>query len=109
MSTEYYYTPDIFSVSIHFRTFLGDFDLIAKSPTTSSPEIIAYTIRNRRNRGVYWCEHLLWKWFLADAGWGETECLAYLRFSHGEIRQLTRNLGLAEWVDSPIKMLGGYA
>ena len=48
-------------------------------------------------------------WSLAEAGWGDTECLEYLRFSQGEIRQLIQNLGLAEWVNSEQKVPGGYA
>lgn len=39
------------------------------------------------------------EWSLADSGWGETECLEYLRFSRAEIMELINYLGLAEWVD----------
>jgi len=47
-------------------------------------------------------------WSLAGAGWGDTECLEYLRFTRAEIVELVRNLGLAEWADSAVKMPGGY-
>ena len=47
-------------------------------------------------------------WSLADMGWGDTECLEYLRFSRVEIAELVRYLGLAEWVDSVVKMPGKY-
>jgi len=48
-------------------------------------------------------------WSLVDAGWGDTECLEYLRFSRAEIVELIRHLGLAEWVDSTTKAPGRYA
>ena len=48
-------------------------------------------------------------WLLVDTGWGDTECLEYLRFSRAEIVELIRHLGLVEWVDSTTKAPGGYA
>ncbi|KAF8426732.1 hypothetical protein EV426DRAFT_641117 [Tirmania nivea] len=40
-------------------------------------------------------------WSLGEAGWGDSECLAYLRFSRAEIQSLIEEFKLAEvWVDS---------
>lgn len=70
-----------------------DYD-IPDTPSSSYRPPIAYEKRN---------------WSLADAGWGDTECLEYLRFSQVEITELIRHLGLAEWVDDTVKMPGGYS
>ena len=48
-------------------------------------------------------------WSRVDLGWGDTECIEYLRFSRAEITERINPLGLAEWVDSRVKILGRYA
>jgi len=47
-------------------------------------------------------------WSLAEARWGDTECLEYLWFSKAEISELIMHLGLAEWVDSAVAMPDEY-
>ena len=68
-----------------------DHDMYADTPSYRPPT--AYDKKN---------------WSLADAGWGDIECLEYLRFSRVEITELIRHLGLAEWVDNAVKIPGGY-